>query len=743
MDTHKKSTKATFRKSSGKRKSKATFRKSSGKTLFLEKRAQKLKEKKSAKTTFRKSGVKRKSSDKRKSKATLRKSSSKSKSIKPKFALELKPHQQKVVNYMWETDSRGIILYHGLGSGKTITSIAISQLYPDKKVLVVVPASMRTQWKEELTKMKANLSNYRILSYESYNTAVTGNPTLVDGTVVILDEAHRIRNPGKISTVINRSLKDCDKVILLTGTPMVNAPIDMSPLVNIIMGNKTMPVNDEQFEDHFMITKSMTPPALKDRCNDYSAITCTDSGHVVWNRRCTYHYYRFMLRQPKSVREQEGFYRNLDYEKEQDERIAKKRKQLKFMPRQPNLSQYARYVRCMVSYFMPDLTKDYPAVEKWFVKVHMSDMQSKIYNKALNSLPLPDRKAMQQGLEIKDTGSSNYVNTFFNKTRQVSNTWGGYPDTPKLRQIVKFIANGPKPVIVYSHWIENGIDAISKLLISQKISFAKFTGSLTDKTKDDVVKLYNEGEIDVLLLSSSGGEGLDLKNTRQIHIMEPHWNFAKINQVIGRGVRYKSHESLPKEERKVSVYYWISIPDLDTYTVSKHRSLSQKRSITRKTADHQRLGADEYLYQIGQNKVDNMEMFLETIVGYSIENNPNCLEEGKAEKMKRDEEAKAKLKLDKEFGVKSMKPKASLRVGVPGKTLKKSGVKSKSGKSKSRSLKRKSSSKSLKKKSKSLKSKSLKRKSSGKSKSKATFRKSSGKRKTERKKSQSLSSFFR
>jgi superfamily II DNA or RNA helicase len=593
------------------------------------------------------------------SKSILNKSKSKSYGSLPQFAIQLKPHQQKVVEYMWKTDSRGIVLYHGLGSGKTITSIAISQLYPEKKVIVVCPASMRIQWKNELGKMKAKMENYKILSYEAYASAIKTNANMVDSSIVILDEAHRIRNPGKTSTVINRTLKDSDKVILLTGTPMVNTPLDMSPLVNIIMGNKIMPVEDEQFEDHFMITKSMELPPMKDRCFDYSAITCSDKGYVVWHNRCTYHYYKYMLKQPKEIRDKEDFYRNSEYEKEQENRINKMREKLKFIPKQPNLSQYARYVRCMVSYYMPDLTEDYPKVEKWFIKVHMSKMQSDIYLNALQNLPLPDREAMERGIQL-DAGKPQ-VNTFLNVVRRVSNTWGGFPNTPKLRQIIKYIIEGPKPVIVYSNWLEDGIEALAKSLVNNKISFAKFTGALNDKTKNDVVELYNKGDIDVLLLSSSGGEGLDLKNTRQIHIMEPHWNFAKINQVIGRGVRYKSHENLPLEERKVTVYYWISIPDMSSLSSlnnsKKSKSVSRKKDITRKSGNTHTMGADEYLYQVGQNKMDNMEKFLETLVGYSIENNPNCLIEKETEKKRRQEEIKKKLEKDKELQTKTLKPK--------------------------------------------------------------------------------------
>ena len=62
----------------------------------------------------------------------------------------------------------------------------------------------------------------------------------------------------------------------------------------------------------------------------------------------------------------------------------------------------------------------------------------------------------------------------------------------------------------------------------------------------------------MLLVSSSGAEGLDLKGTKSIQLAEPHWNNSKIDQVIGRGIRYQSHAHLPAEERKVRVMKYYS-----------------------------------------------------------------------------------------------------------------------------------------------------------------------------------------
>jgi hypothetical protein len=68
------------------------------------------------------------------------------------------------------------------------------------------------------------------------------------------------------------------------------------------------------------------------------------------------------------------------------------------------------------------------------------------------------------------------------------------------------------------------------------------------------------GIIDLILLSSTGAEGLDLKNVRHIHIMEPYWNWGRVKQIIARGVRNDSHKALPKEEKDVTPYIYLAVP---------------------------------------------------------------------------------------------------------------------------------------------------------------------------------------
>ncbi len=99
-----------------------------------------------------------------------------------------------------------------------------------------------------------------------------------------------------------------------------------------------------------------------------------------------------------------------------------------------------------------------------------------------------------------------------------------------------------------------GIKPVMKWLDKKNIAYAHVTGDMSISERKEAVDEYNGGEVNVLFISKAGSEGLDLKNTKYIIIMEPAWNEGSIEQIIGRGVRYKSHESLPKSKQNVTVY---------------------------------------------------------------------------------------------------------------------------------------------------------------------------------------------
>lgn len=73
------------------------------------------------------------------------------------------------------------------------------------------------------------------------------------------------------------------------------------------------------------------------------------------------------------------------------------------------------------------------------------------------------------------------------------------------------------------------------------------------------VKTNLHGEIvKVIMITQTGAEGISLSNVRQVHILEPYWNYVRLDQVKGRAVRICSHMDLPPEERKVDIFTYIA-----------------------------------------------------------------------------------------------------------------------------------------------------------------------------------------
>ncbi len=127
--------------------------------------------------------------------------------------------------------------------------------------------------------------------------------------------------------------------------------------------------------------------------------------------------------------------------------------------------------------------------------------------------------------------------------------------------------------------------------------------NLPNKIKRQVknISITNKnGELlEILMTTKQGAEGLNTKNVRQLHVVEPYWNPVRLDQVIGRAVRIGSHLELPKKDRNVDIYIYLSkatIPQL-------------KKNITM-TNDFKGKTSDEVLYDIAERKRNIMNVML-------------------------------------------------------------------------------------------------------------------------------------
>ena len=101
--------------------------------------------------------------------------------------------------------------------------------------------------------------------------------------------------------------------------------------------------------------------------------------------------------------------------------------------------------------------------------------------------------------------------------------------------------------------------------------------------------LYGE-ELRIIIGTRRLSEGIDLHNIRHVHIMEPWWNLSRLEQIIGRAIRHKSHINLPEDERNVEIYNYASLPPKDsnnkeTIDIYKYKE-SEKKDINIKNIEY-------------------------------------------------------------------------------------------------------------------------------------------------------------
>jgi superfamily II DNA or RNA helicase len=204
---------------------------------------------------------------------------------------------------------------------------------------------------------------------------------------------------------------------------------------------------------------------------------------------------------------------------------------------------FNEYFGCKISIFEPNVeeTKEfYPRSEVEDVFIRMPEDYEEKY------------------LEVEAGNSTEAIknpSAFYNGVRRVSNKLDDKKDSPKIQWIREFLEKHPYGKIVFfSHFLDAGVKSIERLLNEFEIPYKHIDGSISKLQRKIAVQDYNSDEIRALIISKAGGEGLNLMSTKYMILMEPSWNPAVAQQVIGRGIRFKSHYHLPKKDQLVEVF---------------------------------------------------------------------------------------------------------------------------------------------------------------------------------------------
>jgi hypothetical protein len=193
--------------------------------------------------------------------------------------------------------------------------------------------------------------------------------------------------------------------------------------------------------------------------------------------------------------------------------------------------------------------------------------------------------------------------------------------SPKFYNILQSIMSCKGKVFIYSEFISSGI--LSFCMALERFGFTNYHGDFLetkpkdyfcsknlkqkskildnsfnqaqylyidgDTNKDDMnkyISIFNNidnisgDQIKIIIASRVIEVGVNLKSIREVHVMDPWFNFSKIKQIIGRTTRNYSHHDLKKNERNVTVFLHVldSKYSKDKYiyntSFNKHKKIS-------------------------------------------------------------------------------------------------------------------------------------------------------------------------
>ena len=184
-----------------------------------------------------------------------------------------------------------------------------------------------------------------------------------------------------------------------------------------------------------------------------------------------------------------------------------------------------------------------------------------------------------------------------------------YTSSPKFVQIIFNIFKSPGPVLVYSNYVAMEGLQIFKVYLSffgfvafeddkdvdpnklgkknpkDGFRYIEFHGGVERELRENNKKIYNMSEnkfgdvIKIIMISPAGTEGINLRNTRQVHIVEPYWNEVRIEQIIGRAIRICSHADIPMDDRHVDVFRYKMVRSSKKETTDERmESIARKKN---------------------------------------------------------------------------------------------------------------------------------------------------------------------
>jgi hypothetical protein len=400
---------------------------------------------------------------------------------------ELFPYQKEGIEFA--VFREGAIIADDMGLGKTVqaigTAVIKKEIFDFKRTLVICPASLKEQWKNEIERFsneqaviveglpqereqiyRKSTAYFLILNYETVlRDSVAINKYQTD--FIILDEAQRIKNYATKTADAIKSLNKTHSLVI-TGTPIENKLIDLYSIVGFIDPYFLAPLWEFSYQ-HCLFDDKM-----KNKITGYYNLT-----ELKERLQST-----LIRREKRNVLEELPNISELDVPVEMH-------------PRQADYhSSYARGIASILA--------------KKFITPF--DMQKLM-------LLLSKMRMVCDSTNLVDY-ETNY--------------------SPKLDELKDILfekldinTNGKK-VIIFSEWVRMN-NIIGKMLRENNVGFAELSGKIPVKHRGKLIQKFEENQdCKVFLSTEAGGSGLNLQVADTVINFELPWNPAKKNQRLGR-----------------------------------------------------------------------------------------------------------------------------------------------------------------------------------------------------------------
>jgi superfamily II DNA or RNA helicase len=438
----------------------------------------------------------------------------------------LRDHQTRIVNALL-TDRPNMLFVAGTGSGKTISAIVSGVcLLANRKVtgvVIVTPTGVHEQFAREVRRLVPSVYQkaFTMHTHHSFFQEDTDFRKHLRGKLLVVDEAHamatqitkehqsgQIKN-GKMAYHATVAAHEANQVLLLTATPIKNNPTELFNLACM--------VRQQPYEAFYREHAAMRSVLMK-LFGDYLR-----TGN------------EYMLQR-------------------------KRRQNLlahAYAQKMSPLVEFASFSRegfpqCNDAVKRLTMTGEYLELYNRVESEKMADSFSDVLDRSDHQ-----STAEQNGVPLQLLFDPNKASCFFSKVRVAVNGITENVTSQKVKytlDLIQWCQRRGRRVLVYSNFLNGGLSLVARRLGEMQIPFMKITGSLSASNRQECVELMNSGVVKVLLISAAGSEGLDLKCVRDVVILEPHFHDVRIEQVIGRAVRFRSHDSLPPEDRNVTVH---------------------------------------------------------------------------------------------------------------------------------------------------------------------------------------------